>query len=185
MAAQKSNQTVPATQVPPAFRLLITRMEDEASSDESSFESPMIASTLKILEAENETEMWEADELLQTGGRDLTDVEQSILEYAVKFSANSAIRSVFRDTQGRGMYLLVRSARLDTGDEFVWNTSAPLLVGKILWLADHEKLPANVVIRGTDAGAGTVLKLKPIPRRTVRSDTVPVQDDLPENEPPF
>lgn len=171
--AEKSNQPATTVKTPPAFQTLIGRMELEASSDESTFDSPMITSMLRILEAETESEMWEADDLTQTGGRDLVDVEQSIIEYAIKFSANSTIRSAFRDQSGRGMYLLIRSARLDTGEEFVWNTSAPLLVGKILWLADHSKLPANVVIRGTDAGAGTVLKLKEIPKRAQQAKEPP------------
>lgn len=144
----------------------------EASSDEDTMMSPMITSLAKILEAETEAAMWEADELDATGGRDLADVEQRILEYAIKFSSgDSDIKSAFVDSRGRGLYLLVRSSRLDNGEEFVWNTSAPLVVGKILWLSDHGKIPADVVIRDTKLGGGrAVIKLKEIPKRAIQTE---------------
>lgn len=167
-AARRANSETPSW-----FIQLIGRMELEASSDEDTFLSPVITSLAKIQDASTEEEMWDSDELDQTGGRDLADIEQSILEYSVKYSASgdSDIKSAFVDSRGRGMYLLIRSARLDNGEEFVWNTSAPLLVGKVLWLADHGKLPAQVVIRSTELGGGKkLLKLKPIPKRAVQSE---------------
>jgi hypothetical protein len=67
------------------------------------------------------------------------------------------------------MYLLVRAIRLDTGEEFIWNTSAPGLVSKLFWLEIHDKLPCECVIRSTDLGGGqAVLKLKPIPVRATK-----------------
>jgi hypothetical protein len=170
----KSNAAAkrPNSETPNWFISLIARMELEASSDDESFMSPMITSMEKILQAESEEAMWDSDELDQTGGRDLNDVEQQILEYDIKFSAReSDIKSAFVDSHGRGMYLLIRSARLDNGEEFVWNTSAPLLVGKILWLSDHGKLPAQVVIRSTELGGGRkLLKLKPVPKRAIQTE---------------
>lgn len=171
MAGQKANEPVVTRETPQAFQLLLQRMELEASSDESTFVSPMLTSMMKIMEAQNIDDMWDADELDQTGGRDLVGTEQRILEYAIKFSSNADIESEFIDSRGRKMYLLIRSSRLEDGEEFVWNTSAPLLVGKILWLSDHNQLPIDVVIRGTDLGGGkTVLKLKSIPKRAVQTE---------------
>lgn len=167
--APKSNQPAVIPQVPPAFLQLVGQMELEATQEDDTFPSPMVDGIVKILSAETEEEMWEADELAQTGGRDLQDVEQEILAYAIKYSTNPTINSAFKDSQGRGMYLLIRSVRIETGEEFVWNTSAPLLVGKIMWLVNREKLPYQCVIRGRDLGGGqSLLKLKPIPKRAVR-----------------
>lgn len=164
--AQKSNSPAVITTVPPAFKQLLNQMELEATQDDDEFPSPMVDGIVKILTAATEEEMWDADELPQTGGRDLVDVEQEILAYVVKYSSNPTIQSAFKDANGRAMYLLVRSARIETGEEFVWNTSAPLIVGKIFWLVNAEMLPAKVVIRGRDLGGGqTLLRLKPIPKR--------------------
>lgn len=170
--AQKSNPPAVVAQTPPGFIQLLNRMALEATQEDDTFPSPMVDGVVKILTAETEEEMWNADDLAQTGGRDLADVEQILLAYAVKWSTNPDIGSAFIDPDtGRRMYLLVRSARIETGDEFVWNTSAPLLVGKILWLADRDKLPANVVIRARDLGGGQqVLRLKPIPKRAIQGE---------------
>jgi hypothetical protein len=176
MPPAKANSEETQSQVlesPQWFRELLGRMEIEATEEDPSFLSPMITSMQKILTAESEEDMWEADELDQTGGRDLGDIEQRILAYQIKYSMamDSDIKSAFIDSKGRGMYLLVRSARLDNGEEFVWNTSAPLIVGKILWLADRSKLPHECVIREVPLGGGRkVIKLKPVPRRAVQTE---------------
>jgi len=173
MPAQVSKASRPIQSMPPAFIQLLDRMALEATQEDPEFGSPTVSSMLKILESATEDEMWEADELGQTGGRDLRDIEMEIRSYAVKWSAGGGdISSAFRDREsGRQMYILVKSVRLDNGEEFIWNTSAPLLVGKIFWLADRGMLPAQCVIRGTDLGAGAwLLKLKPIPKRAVQGE---------------
>lgn len=152
---------------PAAFTRMLERMELAAETPDDSFPNPMISGIVGILESESEEEMWESDDLAQIGGRNLRDVEQRIIDYTVRYSDNQDMQSAFvAPNSGRKMYLLIRSMRYDTGDEFTWNTSAPLLVGKVLWLADRAKLPADVVIRGTNLGADQwVLKLKPMPQR--------------------
>lgn len=148
------------------FQRMLERMELAANAPDDTFPNPMLSGIVGILESDTEEEMWESDELAQIGGRNLRDVEQRILAYTVRYSDNHDMISPFVASNGRKMYLLIRSTRYDTGAEFVWNTSAPLLVGKILWLADREKIPADVVIRGTHLGGDQwVLKLKPMPQR--------------------
>ena len=178
MARSASNEPVTTTEseTQKAFQLMLNQMELAATSDDSEFTSPMVASFVAIATADTEEEMWDADEFSQIGGRNLEDVEQSILEYTVKFSSNQEIQSVFVDSKGRKMYLLVRAARLTNGEEFIWNTSAPLVVGKILWLANHNRIPgAEVVIKGKGPEGSRVLMLKPVPKRATRA----------ESEPPF
>jgi hypothetical protein len=163
---QKSNQPTIKVTAPVAFIEMCNAMAMDATNGDEEFGSPMVTGVVKILESEEESEMWDADDLAQTGGRDLIDVEQRILAYAVKYSNNPTIDSIFRDSEGRRMYLLIRSTSLETGDEMVWNTSAPLLVGKIMWLAMRDKFPADVVIKAKDLGGGqAVLRLKQIPKR--------------------
>jgi hypothetical protein len=167
--AAKANPPARTTNAPEIFARMLSQMEIEATSGDDDFGSPMITGVVGILEAETEEEMWDADDLDQTGGRDLVDVEQQIIAYAVKYSTNPTISSVFKDSNGRGMYLLIRSVRVEDGSEFVWNTSAPLLVGKIMWLVNREMLPAYVVIRAKELGADQkILRLKPMPRRAVQ-----------------
>jgi hypothetical protein len=151
---------------PAVFQRMLDRMELAADTPDDSFPNPMISGIVGILEANTDEEMWESDELAQIGGRNLRDVEQRIIAYTVRYGDNAEMISPFQASNGRKMYLLIRSMRYDTGEEFVWNTSAPLLVSKILWLADRAKLPADVVIRGTHLGGDQwVLKLKPMPQR--------------------
>jgi hypothetical protein len=151
---------------PAVFQRMLERMELAADMPDESFPNPMISGIVGILEAETDEEMWESDELAQIGGRNLRDVEQRLLAYTVRYGDNPDMISPFTASNGRKMYLLIRSMRYDTGAEFVWNTSAPLLVSKILWLADRQKIPADVVIRGTHLGGDQwVLKLKPMPQR--------------------
>jgi hypothetical protein len=171
MASDKSTDpaVILTPELPPVFRQLLGQMSLEATAEDNEFGSPMVTSVVKILSAKTEEEMWEADDLAQTGGRDLIDVEQTIIAYAIKWSNNPTIQSAFKDEHNRGMYLLIRSVRMETGEEFIWNTSAPLLVGKIMWLANRELLPYSCVIKGTDLGAGqAVLKLKRVPARATQ-----------------
>jgi hypothetical protein len=62
----------------------------------------------------------------------------------------------------------ITSTRLSDGVQFQWDTSAPLLMGKMRWLEAHDQLPCECVIKGHIAPGGTVLKLRPIPKRAVK-----------------
>jgi len=159
------------TQASAPFRAFLQRMEIEASLDTEGVNQLFIDGVTKILSAETEEEMWDADDLLQTGGRDLADVEQTIYSYEIKKSRNPDIKSAFKAEDGRYMFLLIRAGKMEDGTEFTWNTSAPYVVAKVLWLADHDRLPYDCVIKATDLGAGqAVLKLKPVPKRATRSN---------------
>lgn len=163
----------PTVQQPTAFwkfcRLLGNRatveMED-GSFDEGGIEA--------ILLADSEDEMWEADNRGPIGGNKLNGVQMVMLSVEVKFSRSGAdaMRSVFIDPEtNRPFYILVNAMRTDNdprylpeikdGDKFVFNTSAPRLVAKIIWLEQHGTLSDNVVmVEEIDLGGGQgVLKL--------------------------
>lgn len=168
-----SKATAPATmdvQTPTAFQRLVREMSLAADiEDESNDSSVAINMVERILTTDDESEMWAADDLVQIGGRDLRDVEQRIMDVSIKFSNRDDITTPFKDENGRKMFLLVRAVKLENGEEIVWNTGAPSLVAKLMWLIDHGKLPAEVVIKGVDLGSGQAfLKLKPVPRRAVQ-----------------
>jgi hypothetical protein len=166
-----ANVEVRRPAIPNQFRAFLGMMELEADATaEDPSDSPLITGVMKIMEAADDNEMWTADDLMQLGGRDLADVEMGIQSFTVRRSARADIDTPFVDSKGRKMFLLVRSVKLETGEEIVWNTSAPLLVAKLFWLSTRDMLPCEAVIRATDLGAGqAVLKLKPIPRRAVKA----------------
>lgn len=169
------SQDIDAINPPRAFQRLLQQMSMTAEIDAAEQSGSTQNTVEKIITAESEADMWEADELGNLGGRDLIDVEQRVDSYLVRYSNNSVgpdgeeIQSVFTDAEGRGMYLLVSSVRLENGEEFVWNTSAPSIVSKLIWLYENNRLPCECVIRGKKLSATkTYLSLKPIPKRAVK-----------------
>jgi hypothetical protein len=153
---------------PTPFQSLLTKMEMDAEIDAGENNSSLIQGVEKILLSDDEDEMWVADDITQTGGRDLADVEMQVLRFLIRRSNDPEINTPFVDSKGRKMYLLVDSVKLADGTEFTWNTSAPLLVAKLFWLEEHGRLPYECVIKSTElAGGKAVLKLKPIPKRAV------------------
>jgi hypothetical protein len=154
-------------------RLLGSRATVEA--EDSSFDETSIEA---ILLADSEDAMWDADNRGPIGGNKLDGVQMVMQEVEVKFSRQSTgdnMRSVFVDPEtGRAFYILVTAMRVDEdprylpevkgGDKFVFNTSAPRLVAKIIWLEQHGLLSDRVVmVEEIDLGGGQgVLKLHPV-----------------------
>ncbi len=129
-----------------------------------------------IIMAETEEEMWNADDRGVLGGRDLAGVVMVVEDIQVKYSNREGLSSPFADPgSGKGLYLLVTATRYDDpkytnkrpdikqGDKFQWNTSAPRLVTKLLWLEAHDRLHQNVTIEEIQLEVGAVLKLHPAP----------------------
>lgn len=142
----------------------------------------------RILEAENESDMWESDDFPQYNAKVLSGCEIEIISFAVKFSRgdNEEIQSVFVDPEtGKQMYLLITATRLndtgknkrtmrlpEIGTEFVWNTSAPRIVTKFWWLLKNGHFDNHATVKarieGTDLGGGkSVEKLKPLTPVTI------------------
>jgi hypothetical protein len=147
-----------------------------------------------ILSAETIEEMWDADERGPLGGRDLADCELAILNIGLKYSRSntapdgSEIKTKFRTSDGRILYLMVDAVRTSdagekktirlpkVGETFQFNTSAPSLVEKLWWLHQHGMIDplqgkmVECVIKAIDLGGGqAVLKLRPAPRRAQRA----------------
>lgn len=158
------------------FHRLMQQMSLEAEIDQAeTSEYGGTEATIDRIMSASEDEIWDAGDLANIGGRNLVDVEQTVYDFTVRWSSGNTtpdgeqIESKFRDGNGRGMYLLVRSKRLDNGEEIVWNTSAPDIVPKLIRFRDLGNFPLSCVIRGTDLGGGrTYLRLKPVPKRVVQ-----------------
>jgi hypothetical protein len=125
----------------------------------------------KILSANSVEQMWDADDMDSQGGRDLQDVEQRINSFTVHKSGR--FTSGLPAGPDEYFWILVRSQKLANGEEFVWNTGAPLILGKLRWLESQDLLgtpDAECVIRGTETPNGVVLKLRPVPKRATQAD---------------
>lgn len=138
-------------------------MQERAVIDGASLAYDVAANQVdKIMSATTEAEIWDADNLDQIGGRDLVDVEQNIQYYTVHKTARADIDNPW------GVFVMVHATRLDTGEDLVWNTGAPLVMSKLRALEAAGMLPADAVIKGFVAGQGTVLKLRPVPKRVIK-----------------
>jgi hypothetical protein len=155
------------------------------------------ASIEAIITSETEEEMWVADDRGPLGGRDLAGVVQIIEDIQVKWSNSPTISSPFIDPKTeKALYLLITSTRyddakytgkrtdLEQGGKFQWNTSAPRLVAKLIWLEGHDRLHQPVAIEATDIGGGQqVLKLRPAPSGYVNQTSQTLEEA--SDESPF
>lgn len=151
----------------------------EAERDNTDYAEDAV---MAILSAESEEKMWTADDQGPMGGRDLAGIQMYVQELQVTFSDKTDMQSTFRDPEtGRGMFLWVTAIRYDNpkfngihkdiqaGDKFRWNTSAPRLMAKLLYLERENRLDQPVVIETTDIGAGqVVLKLRAVAPGTLQ-----------------
>lgn len=169
---------------------MLTRLEDIATEDTENrtFAGDDIA---RILLADTEDEMWEADELPRINAKVLSGCDLQIFGIEVKFSNDPEITTVLIGPKSkRKMYLLVHSVRLnsngqdktyrlpDVGEEFAWNTSARFIVAKLFWMASRGRFDGggsvSASIVGTDLGGGkSVEKLKPLGMVTVAGSAEP------------
>jgi hypothetical protein len=174
---------------------IVALMEREATAalEEGEFTGDDI---LGIFEAENEADMWEADQRGPLNFKDLSGTELEVVSVEVKYSRRNDIKSMFVATDEHGnkkyMYLWVTAFRTrKTGDEkrtvklpeigemFSANTSARFVVAKLLWLYIHGEINPDmgatrkVRVIGTDLGGGQeVIKLDKVEPATVSAETV-------------
>ena len=175
--ADSANGTV--TQLTP-FQKLLRRMAQMATLDESQA-TPSGEDINAILTAEDEAAMWDSDDLNLYNAQKLSGCELQTFWFEVKYGAgtDSDIKTPFTTPEGKQMYLLVHSCRITeaterkdiklpaVGAEFVWNTSARNVVGKLFWMLDHgwfdpnAERPVYFRIQGTALSGGrSIEKLK-------------------------
>lgn len=211
--ASKSQPTAPVSgevTAPNPFQALVAKMSAMAELEQNQGSRIAGEDIIPILEASDEAEMWDADELANYNAQKLSGCELAVYGFGVRFGTgtNSEIETPFTDAKGRQMYLLVESARIseagkkkeinlpDVGVRFVWNTSARNIIGKLFWMLDHGwfdqgRSPVQLRIEGTKlpgAGGRSVEKLKPLTGHAVSSTVVedtPLEYTDGEDTPPF
>lgn len=173
------NVTVPASVATPTpFHRMIRAMDMEATVDESNFQ--VLDSINAILAAEEDEEIWDADEMGILNFQHLAGCDILITDVHVKYGASvSDIVTPFQ-YEGKKMYLLLTVIRTsketehpeirlpDPGEPFTVNTSATYIVPKV-WAFYTKgrinpdtgaKLAAYVKSISLDGGKA-VIKLRP------------------------
>lgn len=112
----------------------------------------------KILIAETADEVWDADEGGTFSGQDLVDVELRFLSLTIAPSSDEFDASL-------GVYVNVKCMRLDSGEEIILNTGADKIITKLVRFESLGVLPVEGVIRAVKTPKGSMLKLRPLPRR--------------------
>lgn len=178
-----------ATQTP--FQRMIRAMEMDATAEveAGNFTGDDLNA---ILSAETEEELWEAGEQGPLNAQHLAGCELAIVDVRVKYSrGESDILTPFVTPDGRKMYFLVNAYRLSdagkkapivlpaVGEIFEFNTSARFLATKIWafytrgYINPDTGKTLECAIHETDLGGGqAVLKLRKLPNRVVRTETV-------------
>lgn len=198
MASKSQDITTPANgtvEKANAFQLLVRKMAGMATLAEK---SGVVTGEdiIPILTAENEEEMWNADERARYNAKTLSGCALQIIGFDVKFSDGSdeSINTPFIDpTTGKQMYLLVSAFRInksgekketrlpELGEVFTWNTSARNIVGKLFWMLNHGwfdpgATPVRLVIEGTNlGGTKSVEKLKRFTGEVLQGEAVTVE----------
>lgn len=179
---------------PTPFQIMLRAMANDASAEDGNFGGDDLNA---ILSAETEEELFESDERPPLNFQHLSGCEIAVLSFDVKFSRsnNTSIQTPFiwRDERGneKKMYLLVKCVRISdagtkksviklppVGEVFTANTSARFVVAKlwramVLGLLDENRgITWECTVQETDLGDETaVIKLRPIPKRSVSSTT--------------
>lgn len=179
-----------------AFQLLIRKMASMATLTETQGKVSG-EDIIPILTAENEDEMWDADERATYNAKTLSGCSLQVLGFEVKYSDGSddSISTPFVDpaTQ-KQMYVLVTAFRInksgekkeirlpELGEVFTWNTSARNIVGKLFWMLNHGWFdpgakPVRLVIEGTSLAGGkkSVEKLKRFTGEVLQGEAVTVE----------
>jgi hypothetical protein len=133
----------------------------------------------RILSAESEDAVWDADTGGTIQGRDVAGLELRIRDMRIIRSNRSDI------VGGHGYYASMNATvlggprdiltknMLRVGQDFVFQTGAPLVVAKVRVFESREALPVDALLVGIEtASDNVVLKLDRIPERAVQSETV-------------
>jgi len=127
----------------------------------------------RIIAAGTEQEIWDADAGGTVQARDAIGLE-------VEIHAFEPVESTRQDIETRsGYYISIQAVclggpeeiltknGLTPGQEFALQTGAELIVAKVRAFEAQDMLPVKGVIVGVTTQNGTLLKLRPLPKRTV------------------
>jgi hypothetical protein len=116
----------------------------------------------KILTAETEEDIWDADEGGTVSGKDFTDI-------AIEINGYELTESDDKYDSPLGVYVNINATTLqkakgyDVGEIVIINTGATLIITKLEAFRSKGLIPGlRCIIKGTEAKNGTVLKLRPL-----------------------
>jgi hypothetical protein len=116
----------------------------------------------KLLSAEDEAALWEADNIGTINGMDAAGIEIQV--HSISFA-----KSADEFDAPLGVYALIKAQRLSNGEEILINTGSPLIITKLYAFERAGRLPLECKVEALKiAGGNTVLKLRPIPVRAVQ-----------------
>lgn len=162
----------------PADRMHSYMLDRAKLSSSFRGEDVMSGQAERILGAETEKEIWDAD----AGGviqmRDVPGLEVEIRTYEPVVSNRDDIQG------GHGYYIsaeatvlggpeeILTKNGLDVGMDITIQTGAPLAIAKLRAFEQKDLLPVQCVITAIPTASGnTVVKLRPLPKRTVKATT--------------
>ena len=132
-----------------------------------------------ILNATAEKDIWDADAGGTIQARDIPECEVEIRSFEPVISNRQDIEG------GHGYYISMDATclggpedtlsrmSLQPGQDFVLQTGAPLIMLKVRAFEANGYLPVKALIKSYQTQSGnTVLKLRPVPKRTVQGQTV-------------
>jgi len=128
----------------------------------------------RLLDAETDEEIWDADQGGTFQGKDCVGLEIQVNSLTVVLSKREDIVS------RQGYYIsadavclggpaeVLKSLGLSVGEQFVFQTGAPLIVTKLRAFEARGRLPVKGVVTGLKTGTdNTLLKLRPLPVRAI------------------
>lgn len=144
-------------------RYMLHRAEAEGETMAYDVAANQVGAIMAAAESGDIQGIWDADALGMTNAQSLEDVEQHIESYTVHKSTDDSMETPW------GIFIIVKATRMDTGEDIIWNTGAPLIISKLRAFEAVGAFPLEAVIRGTKASKGRVLKLAPVPARVVKN----------------
>lgn len=131
----------------------------------------------KLLIAESEEALWEIVQRDSIGARDLEDVELQVHDFSVHKGGDQFEAPL-------GVFIVVNSTRLANGEDEMFNTGSPLIIGILRWYEAKGLLPYNFVVRGAPTPRGRRLWLEKIPQRMMQAKAEPTAaEPAPAEEP--
>lgn len=124
----------------------------------------------KILTATTEEEIWDADEMGLVALKDLVGAEVEFRSLKILPSSNEEMASVLEVYAISEICMLTefRALQLNPGDVINVNTGVPTVLAKLRAFEAKGLWPVRAMIQGIPSANGTMVRLRPIPKRSVQ-----------------
>jgi hypothetical protein len=147
------------------FQRFVEQVQGEADLTKTMHSSGDIAAEIaaKMIEADSLEEAIAAQDSGIPSGRDLVDVEMSVLDFDTLPADEQ-----YKEGSPLGVYLDIKAVQLENGEELRFRTGATNIVTLLHKARQVDRLPLDCVIRSKVTGGGELLTLKLLPKRVIR-----------------